>query len=192
MFLNPIFLGFFPVFPSSFRGCQEVSDISFVFCNLCHFLFFPSPFLKFPFAWEDLFLMAFPWSLAAAGATLAGMWIENYQKKKNSWKATNLISSSFFWNLCTSISEKPSNHFTVSLEFLGASSDKDSQSQGVETLTLKTQRHSYNKTSQKANSGSFILLMAYLSISKFIENKRCFQFLATQRPSKQNNKSSNL
>lgn len=136
MFLNSIFL-VLSIFPSSFRGCQEVSNISFVFCNLCHFLFFPSPFFEVSFCLDRPAPDGFPMESGCCRSYMG--WDVNWELQKKSWKTTNLTSGSFFWNLCRSILKKPSTHFTVSLEFLGASSDKDFQRQGAETLALKTQ-----------------------------------------------------
>lgn len=181
MFLNSIFLGF-AIFPSSFKGCQEVSNISFVFCNLCHFLFSP-----FPLFWSLLLPgQTCSWwhshSLAAAGATWVGMWLESH--KKNPWKTTNLTSGPFYWNLCTSISEK--NHsilFTANLEFLGASNERFPKAGSWNPHTEDTYIPRIKLLTRQAQDLWFCswFILAFLTR----QNKGCFQFLATPRPSKQ-------
>lgn len=127
MFLNSIILGFF----LQASGAVKKYQISHLFSVIyAIFLLSLSPLLKFPSAWTDMFLMAFPWSLAAAGVTWVGMWIENY--KKNPGKPQISLVAHFTEIYVQVFNKKPSTHFKITPKFLGAFSDKDFQRQGAE------------------------------------------------------------
>lgn len=181
MFLNSIFL-VFAIFFLQASGAVKKYQASHSFSVIYAIFFFPFPLF---------------WSLLLAGQTcswwhshrvwllqeLHGLGCELRATKKP-WKTTHLTNGSFYWNLCTNISEKnPSTPFTANLEFLGASSERFPKAGSWNPRTEDTDIPIIKPLKRQAQALWFCSWFIWAFLSR--QNKRCFQFLATPRPSKQ-------